>query len=423
MRTIGLAHRVLRDEGLASLLLRVRRRLAKRLRFAAYRMRAAVGLPAANSPACIVEGDLATAELAMLEAMWRLSKNASLRVLVPDFLHCPLASIIRLSGARRIVAISYSDLRVNPGTAFDAVVLNNGQLHRLPLDLLERVLDDWTLVAAENAMAVFASPSRQWASVTAPPARENLRSSANALRKLAAQDLLYDAPFGAMMRCHYSDMEIGMIDEVWNEYFGWGIDPGPHDVIVDIGANIGAFAVACGMRSRSGTVYAYEPCPDNFRLLEENIARNCPGMVQARRLAVHRDCSPRTLYLDPEHSGAHSVYEKRWAHDAIGIDCVSLAAILASIGRPVDILKIDAEGSEYEILFACPQLVRRQVRTIVMEAHRRGRWTGKDLVEFLSDLDFSIETKGGGNLMLILARSTQFPQAPAREEPPTAQAA
>ena len=47
------------------------------------------------------------------------------------------------------------------------------------------------------------------------------------------------------------------------------------DVFVDVGANIGYFSVlAACLVGEGGQVFAFEPDPDNFRLLRDNVALN-----------------------------------------------------------------------------------------------------------------------------------------------------
>ena len=59
----------------------------------------------------------------------------------------------------------------------------------------------------------------------------------------------------------------------------------PGDVFVDVGANIGYFPViAAGRVGRAGRVLAFEPDPDNYRLLSENLELNdCREVVTAFR--------------------------------------------------------------------------------------------------------------------------------------------
>ena len=64
----------------------------------------------------------------------------------------------------------------------------------------------------------------------------------------------------------------------------------PHDVILDIGAHIGSFALAA-LRRGAGAVYCWEADPDNFRLLENNL-RPYAGRVFLSPHAVWRSDRP-----------------------------------------------------------------------------------------------------------------------------------
>ena len=46
------------------------------------------------------------------------------------------------------------------------------------------------------------------------------------------------------------------------------------DVVVDIGAHIGTFTVGAAKRAMNGRVFAIEPVPENFDLLQENVRVN-----------------------------------------------------------------------------------------------------------------------------------------------------
>ncbi len=55
-------------------------------------------------------------------------------------------------------------------------------------------------------------------------------------------------------------------------------------VVVDVGANIGAFSLAASRRA--AVVYALEPVQNNFDLLRRNIELNNAGNIVAERLAM-----------------------------------------------------------------------------------------------------------------------------------------
>lgn len=61
------------------------------------------------------------------------------------------------------------------------------------------------------------------------------------------------------------------------------------------------------------------------------------------------------------------------ARAGVGVESVTLASLLEreQLDR-VDLLKLDIEGSEYEILESVPVAVLRRVRAVVMEYHPNG---------------------------------------------------
>src|SRR5215470_12198605 len=46
----------------------------------------------------------------------------------------------------------------------------------------------------------------------------------------------------------------------------------PNPVILDIGANVGGFAAWASQRWPASLIHCYEPLPDNFALLQKNLA-------------------------------------------------------------------------------------------------------------------------------------------------------
>ena len=152
----------------------------------------------------------------------------------------------------------------------------------------------------------------------------------------------------------------------------------PGDVIIDVGANIGAFSFIChALGSRA--IFSYEPGKRNFQLLKTNVG-SLPG-VHLFQTAVWRsdgDGQQELILSEGPHSGAHSVLaaghvpefpsQRLLDPSAPGYPatCVSLDAILERFGR-VKLLKLDCEGSEFPILLTSQRLDR--VERVVGEIH------------------------------------------------------
>lgn len=137
----------------------------------------------------------------------------------------------------------------------------------------------------------------------------------------------------------------------------------PGSVIVDIGANVGAFSILIARRFPEARVIAYEPNPDNFKLLERNIARNGVG-VEAHHAAVwyhHRGVS-----LVGQGSGTGTLDQHPTGRDLV--PSVTLDDILAPFDE-VAFLKMDCEGAEVFILNAAHRETLEKVQQIVGEYH------------------------------------------------------
>lgn len=78
-------------------------------------------------------------------------------------------------------------------------------------------------------------------------------------------------PNGQRVWCGYAPEALLTYDEV-QEYFDQGLEVGPGQVVVDIGANIGLFSLAISERSKGkAKIFAFEPIPRTFELLRQNV--------------------------------------------------------------------------------------------------------------------------------------------------------
>jgi FkbM family methyltransferase len=167
--------------------------------------------------------------------------------------------------------------------------------------------------------------------------------------------------------------------------------------IVDVGAGTGEFAVSVARRNPRSIVHAFEPLPESFALLEENVRLNGLSNVHAVQKAVAGAAGAVTLHAPSGLAGQHRTTRERDAPplDAIPADATTLDAAFAELGTPgCDFLKIDCEGAEYEILFAASAATLRRVRHIAMEYHEGvTAHSSADLQRFLESHGFRVWTR------------------------------
>lgn len=136
--------------------------------------------------------------------------------------------------------------------------------------------------------------------------------------------------------------------------------------VIDVGANIGYFALAYLSRSRiDGNLLAIEPLPDNFSLLEANIRRNgFEDVADCYQFAVGAESKSTTMQVSTHSNLATVVENQNRSHlvDETDVTMRSLDGFLSERDIPfdaVDVLRMDVQGYEYEIFRGMSELLRR----------------------------------------------------------------
>ena len=120
------------------------------------------------------------------------------------------------------------------------------------------------------------------------------------------------------------------------------------DVVVDIGANIGFFTLHFArLVGPEGHVFAFEPDPGNFRLLQQNVQENGYENVTLIPKAVSNSSGKTRLFLCDSNVGDHRIYDSPGEErTSVEIETIRLDDFLAGSERPVDFIKMDIQGAE-----------------------------------------------------------------------------
>ena len=117
--------------------------------------------------------------------------------------------------------------------------------------------------------------------------------------------------------------------------------------IIDVGSNIGIFALFCADRFPKAKIICYEPSSTSFSYLEKNIRVN---RVQAICHNYGLGLPERSAILYASKLGATTATIFASAVNDFQSELVEILALSNSINYDVQLLKIDVEGSEYEII-------------------------------------------------------------------------
>jgi FkbM family methyltransferase len=134
--------------------------------------------------------------------------------------------------------------------------------------------------------------------------------------------------------------------------------PGP--VILDVGANVGAFAAWAALRWPGSIIHCYEPLPDNFELLRANTAF-LGSRVVLNQCAVG-DPGRDKLFLGKNNCGEASFFQLGEQLQ----DWVRVTTRHPSTLPKAQILKVDTEGAELEILAGLEEI---DFDVILLEYH------------------------------------------------------
>jgi natural product biosynthesis luciferase-like monooxygenase protein/FkbM family methyltransferase len=220
-------------------------------------------------------------------------------------------------------------------------------------------------------------------------ARERLAPLADELRKLGRDT--HNLP-GGLRVAHHGALQTGIIyREIFQDkiYLRHGIRLNDGACVFDVGANIGLFTLYAHQHCRRPSVYSFEPIPPNFELLKTNAAlygldaklfecglSNRAGSAVFNFYPEAAGLSGRVAGVEEEKKTTQSVIrswlkrvapgngkallpqdeleqflEEKFRSESYTCPLKTLSEVIReqNVGR-IDLLKVDVEGSEYEVL-------------------------------------------------------------------------
>lgn len=166
--------------------------------------------------------------------------------------------------------------------------------------------------------------------------------------------------------------------------------------IIDIGSGLGDFSIFAAANFPGNTIHAFEPTPDSYNLLRENLLINNISNVNAFPYAVWSSTQSLVMDTDQMEPGQYrsrSLNGANSSEDDLVVPCLSLEDVFERTGTAqCNLLKIDSEGAEYPILFNTPGNILGRIERIVMEYHdKEAGFTHKDLEQFLTEGGFAVQ--------------------------------
>jgi FkbM family methyltransferase len=201
----------------------------------------------------------------------------------------------------------------------------------------------------------------------------------------------------------HNDLAFGFIEMFVKEEYGVAL-PASNPTIIDCGANIGIAMLYFKARYPGAKVVCFEPNPVSCDLIERHIRENDLRDVTLHRAACGAARGEASFFVNATDSILSSFYRERAQAGAeIKVPVVRLSE---SISSPVDLLKIDVEGAEWDILEDLIAAGKMSlIRSMIVEYHHQIDGRPAALSRFLKMIE---EAGFRYELMSELPKSRRF---------------
>jgi len=174
-------------------------------------------------------------------------------------------------------------------------------------------------------------------------------------------------------------------------YFPEKIKP---EVILDIGGNVGITSIYLASIFPNATIYSFEPLLENYKILQKNTQQY--GNIKVFNIGLGSKNGSFKVFLsdDSENFGGVSFYTKVEGNKTESYTECKVRNINDVIQElnisAIDLMKIDTEGSEYDILSCLNEEILRSIFWITGELHGNRDF---ELLNYLNSMGFSISVK------------------------------
>ncbi|TNM44119.1 FkbM family methyltransferase [Nocardioides albidus] len=161
--------------------------------------------------------------------------------------------------------------------------------------------------------------------------------------------------------------------------------------VLDVGGQIGSFALAVARAPPAAYVQVYEASPTSA----DYIARNVEGNGLASRVTVHAKAmageTGEFTFLDSGTASGHNgLTAPEWMRTdgarEVTVEAETFDNAVALAPTPVEIVKMDIEGAEYDLVLRSSPESWSTVRKIVMEYHPVAGHDLQELLDFFAPL-------------------------------------
>jgi FkbM family methyltransferase len=183
------------------------------------------------------------------------------------------------------------------------------------------------------------------------------------------------------------------IDLFYNDEYDGKIKITENDVVYDLGANVGVFTM-WALNGNPRQIYSFEPTNYLIPHLYETFDK------EKHRVVVYDKAITGKHEIKQFNMGKHSVgnslYTDLGNPNAIDVQCINIEQFIQEndLKQPT-LMKVDIEGSEYEMFDNLTNDFIKSVGTWIVEFHYNYEYEAEKIIHRFLDLGFNVEMKRG----------------------------
>ena len=169
----------------------------------------------------------------------------------------------------------------------------------------------------------------------------------------------------------------------------------PGDVFLDLGANIGYFSLLVAKNLPSVKVISFEPVLGLFEKMNDNISLNNIKNISTVSAAVGEISGERELFVSaPDNLGMSSFHQpENYSGKKERVKVVNIDDWFKTSGlSKIDVIKLDIEGSEFDVLKGMKKVLQKQKPILIVEVNpvtlSMFNLKPSDICDYLKQLNF-----------------------------------
>jgi FkbM family methyltransferase len=181
------------------------------------------------------------------------------------------------------------------------------------------------------------------------------------------------------------------IDLFYKDEYNGKIVVTEDDVVYDLGANVGVFTM---WSLRAKQIYSFEPTNYLIPHLYETFHTYHPRVIIYDKAITGRHEIKQ--FNMGKHSVANSLYTDLGNPNAVDVQCINIEQFINENGlQQPTLMKVDIEGSEYEMFDSITDEFIKSVNTWIVEFHYNYEDKAEQIIHRLLNLGFNVEMKKG----------------------------